>query len=717
MSIFLKFLEEILLNVAILLAAAAIFNILRRPAAPRHGDPVPWKQGLAFGVAAMITMCFPVTIAAGIFFDCRSSVVGVAALLGGPVAALVAVPLPILYRLLLGGQGTIPGVFEIVVPAMLGLLCHTWVRRHGMALTRRVLLWSGLVTIVGTNVIAITVVLLAVPESVVHFHWRLLPLIMGFSVAAFHFLGAMILVDRRRFQTVTALADSERRLDITLNSIGDAVIVCDRDGRVVRINPVASQITGWRYDDAIGAPIETVFRILDPDTKDPLPNPVVTVLKDAKPVSLPGHPLMVTRDNVERHVTDSGAPIIDHDGALLGAILVFRDVTDNLMRERQLRQSQKMEAVGQLASGIAHDFNNLLVGIVGNASLLELELQGDPAKLKVLGGITEAAENATRTVRQLLSFSHRGQMGISQISLHETLRTGLDLIAHTFEKRISVETDLRAGHDTVTGDGPMLQQVVLNLAINARDAMPEGPGTLTLQTATVEIRGGTAPGPADGAYLKLDVSDTGTGIAPEQIDRIFDPFFTTKSAGKGSGIGLATVYGTVQKMGGHISVQSRQGEGTTFTLLLPLCASTPVTQEPSTPVLAEGHGTVLVADDNAGVREILRRGLTKMEYNSVLHETGEDALAWFRDHADVPVLVILDINMPGMGGVACFKDMRKIRSDIRCLFITGYVDTDLSRDLYAAGAVGTLAKPFRMHELSRQIAQALASAPRAARAG
>ena len=377
-------------------------------------------------------------------------------------------------------------------------------------------------------------------------------------------------VERKAVQA--ALQSSEADLRITLDSIGDAVIATDADGNVLRCNPVAQKLTGYAAEDAIGARLEDIFKIMSADTRELLETPVERVTRTGKTIELAGNTILIARDGSEYHIADSGAPILNTIGEVVGVVIVFRDVTEQYRIESQLRQSQKMELVGQLAGGIAHDFNNMLAGIVGAADLLASDLDNPGAK-ENLDIIFSASERAASLVEALLAFSRKGSRRTIKVDVHQVIVDALAILERSIDRRVVIQREFEAATRVVLGDPTLLESTILNLGINACDAMPDG-GILSITTSTRELDAEYCRTSRfdlrQGRYLQVTVSDSGVGIDEAKLAKIFEPYYTTKSVAKGTGLGLAMLYGTVLDHGGAVIVRSGREQGTTFDLLLPL---------------------------------------------------------------------------------------------------------------------------------------------------
>ena len=413
--------------------------------------------------------------------------------------------------------------------------------------------------------------------------------------------------------------------------------------------------------------------------------------------------VLVARDGTERLIADSGAPIRSHEGETRGVVIVFRDVTEQVHLEDQLKQSQKMESIGQLAGGIAHDFNNVLTGIMGYADLLQSSLEHDADLRDCASSILHAGERAAGLTRKLLDFSRKGKILSTPIDAHEVVRDTVDLVRHTLGQSINLKQDLAAEHTTVVGDPTQMQQALLNLCLNGRDAMPDG-GVLTVTTRNVDLdlaqclESGSELQP--GKYLRISVRDTGIGIPADVRDRIFEPFFTTKAAGKGTGLGLAAVYGSVKDHQGAVSIESEVGRGTTFMMDLP------VTEHAAVPTYREQiadttprHGCILVVDDDATIRSIAREMLENLGYEVLVAEDGEAGIEVFEREKSRVDAVLLDMVMPRLSGRHCFHTMRRLDPDARIVLTSGFTAEHSVQDLLDAGLRGFLHKPFRRSDL------------------
>ncbi|MDP3049570.1 MAG: PAS domain S-box protein [Thermodesulfovibrionales bacterium] len=378
------------------------------------------------------------------------------------------------------------------------------------------------------------------------------------------------ITEKKRMQK--ELAAEKERLLVTLCSIGDGVIATDREGEILLINKVAEELTGWTQKEAEGKPCSEVFHIINEKTRKIPEDPVTRVIRTGLIVGLANHTMLIARDGTERIIADSGAPIKDRDGNIIGVVLVFRDITEKRKMEEGLLKSSKLESVGILAGGIAHEFNNLLTVIIGYGNLLMAKMnENDPLKDN-LDHILSAADRAANLTKSLLAFSRKHIIRPKPIDLNEIIKKVEKLLLRTIREDIELKTALIDRTLTVMADSIQIEQVLMNLAINAKDAMPDG-GVLTIESGFEEldeIHTKTHGMKVPGSYAYISVKDTGIGINEKVQEKIFEPFFTTKEVGKGTGLGLAGAFGIIKQHNGNIEVYSEVGKGATFKIYLPI---------------------------------------------------------------------------------------------------------------------------------------------------
>ena len=354
-----------------------------------------------------------------------------------------------------------------------------------------------------------------------------------------------------------ALSAEKERLAVTLHSIGDAVIATDRTGQIILINPIAESLTGWTEREAIGQPLQKVFQIVNELSRQPCEDPVQQVIKKGAVVGLANNTVLISRDGTEYVIADSGAPIEDADGGIIGVVLVFRDTTEARLTENELLKIEKLESLGILAGGIAHDFNNFLTGIIGNISLAKLELGPGEKILTQLNEMEKAAMRAQELTQQLLTFSKGGEPIRRPTSMTRLVNESAQFAL----RGTNVRCEFAFGSDLLAAevDEGQMTQVIHNLVLNGGQAMPEG-GIIRIMGEKMELAANNVLSLPAGDYVNLSIKDHGTGIKGEHLKYVFDPYFSTKQ--RGSGLGLAVVYSVIDKHNGRITVDSELGKGT-----------------------------------------------------------------------------------------------------------------------------------------------------------
>ncbi|MFP4030448.1 MAG: PAS domain S-box protein [Desulfococcaceae bacterium] len=421
---------------------------------------------------------------------------------------------------------------------------------------------------------------------------------------------------------------------------------------------------------------------------------------------------MIRRDGAIIQTVENAVGVFDPDGRLAEIRGYLLDVTEKKNLEAQLRQALKMEAVGTLAGGVAHDFNNLLMAIQGSTDLMLRELSPDHPHAEKLSHIASYVRSGARLTAQLLGFARKGRFEPSPMDLHRLVSETSETVGRT-RKDVTVELDLVAKKSAIEADRGQIEQLLLNLMINALDAMPDG-GRLTLATRNLspaEIGGRIRECRAD-SYLRLDVTDTGVGMDQRTLDQVFDPFFTTKTLGRGTGLGLASAFGIVQNHDGHIEVSSVPDQGTTFRVFFPNTAL-PVAAPSPPPVvdLTEQEGAVLLVDDEPMVRDVGAEMLATLGFDVVTAASGAEAIDRFRERGDTIRLVILDMIMPEMSGERVFEQLRSMDPSVRVLLSSGYSLEGQARAILARGCDGFIQKPFNLREISGKIREVLAGGP------
>jgi len=393
----------------------------------------------------------------------------------------------------------------------------------------------------------------------------------------------------------------------------------------------------------------------------------------------------------------------------IGFLFLFKDITELKKIQQQLLQTQKLESIGLMASGIAHDFNNILAAIIPNAELIKYSTSKTDENYARAEIIEKSAHRASDIAQRLLTFTRQNdhQM-LQQVNLNQVIGDSLELLEHSIPESVRILKQLDPKLKHMKGDEAQLQQIVMNLVINAVDAMPNG-GTVILRTENFRIENYYQVGALEpGDYIRLSIKDTGTGIPMEIIPKIFDPFFTTKEIGKGTGLGLSVVYGIVKGMSGHIEVKSKLNEGTQFDLYFPCEALASRVEEPEKVTDFEtGNLKILIIDDEDYVLNILGDILEFLGHQVVKFNNGREALEYFRENHSEFEYVIVDLKMPNIDGRMTSSEMRKIKPDIKIIFTSGFDDSPLT-DEDMSGVVGFLKKPYSINQVSKSLREIFA---------
>ena len=516
-------------------------------------------------------------------------------------------------------------------------------------------------------------------------------------------------------KTETALAESimkvktkEEQFETIFNiSPFSIVIVRISDDIIMKVNPAfetlsslpSSEIAGKSYRDLL-------FPV--PEEYENLKNKFSSETDKSHEVEKINFQI-TSKSGARKDLVYSIIPIV-FDGEKCFVSMIF-DITEEKALQEQLAQSQKMDTVGQLAGGIAHDFNNMLSGILGSAEVIGMIPDLNDEVREYINVIINAAERASELTSKLLAFSRRGKIVSSVIDIHECINSVIMLLKRSIDKRIVIKESLLAERFKITGDPTLIQNALLNLAINAKDAMPEG-GILTFLTRETYLDDELLkkyPHADKGLYLELGVSDTGTGISRENLPKIFDPFFTTKPVGKGTGLGLAAVCGTVKEHRGFINVYSEENTGTVFRIYLPLDSERNYEKEKIESVIISGKGRILVVDDESVIRNTAYGMLSSMGYEVLLAQDGEEALKIYASEDKKIDLVILDMVMPKISGKETFERLKKIDKSVKVIFSSGFSPEAVAGDIRGIGTIGFIQKPYRIVELSKMIHEAVTS--------
>src|SRR5262245_4839667 len=499
-------------------------------------------------------------------------------------------------------------------------------------------------------------------------------------------------------------------------SLPDPLVICDAAGAIRLVNPSFTKVFGFTEPEVLGESLGRLFE--RPEDGQLIGGPDSGSLTgSAKLGSGKLHAARFRRKSGELFpATTVQAAIVGSSGSHLGRLVLVHDVTAELQQEALLLQAQRMEAVGQLTGGVAHDFNNLLTVILGNLELLDPKLL-DPLSQSLAGEAREAAEMGARLTDRLLTFARRQRLETQSINLNEFVLSLTELLRRTIGTPIDLSTALATDLWPTVADPGQVESAVVNLVINARDAMPNG-GRLVIETFNATLDAGDVadvPGMAAGDYVVLSVADTGHGMAPEVRARAFEPFFTTKPAGKGSGLGLATIYGFARQSGGNATIYSEPDKGTTVNLYLPR-AGRGTAEDATSPAGSEVHAgrgeTVLIVEDDDRVRRLTARRLKDLGYRVLEAGHGAEAWAVLAEESDVQI-VFSDLVMPGgMSGFDLARQVRERFPRVRVILTSGYSAELMSQADIAQLDLQLLRKPYRQSELARVFRAALADRSR-----
>ena len=513
---------------------------------------------------------------------------------------------------------------------------------------------------------------------------------------------------KERIRAEKALGEEKEQLAVTLAAITDGVIRLDEMGRIVLMNAVARELCGISQNEAEGKEFNEIFDITDEVNSSPIGLNVLGLASTYgdQPFSQSAI-LNNKRDGQRLNIYLSIAPIFDTEKQVLGYVVVFRDITSEKKAEEETIRTQKLESIGLLAGGLAHDFNNILSGILGNTQLARLLYEKGDNIEKYLRGIEDSTNSATTLTQQLLTFSKGGEPVKKQIILNKLLEDSVHFTLRGSNVKSAIFIDNKLW--PVNVDAGQISQVINNLTINADQAMPNG-GTLTIEANNIEVNDeNPIIGLETGKYIEIRFIDQGIGISEENLIKIFDPYFTTKQ--KGSGLGLASSYSIIEKHKGTITVQSKPGQGTTFTIYLPAMNTFVRKNKKESRKIEKGFGKILIMDDESYIRDLMKDMLGFLGYKAETVENGEEAIRKYRDalQAGAPFdAVIMDLTIPGgMGGEEVIRELLKIDPEVKSIVASGYSADSIMANYGDFGFKGILQKPFRIEEVGIMLDEVL----------
>jgi len=503
-----------------------------------------------------------------------------------------------------------------------------------------------------------------------------------------------------------ALAREKERLRVTLQSIADGVITTDITGSIVSINRVAEELTGWTQQDAEGQEFHRIFNLSGPDGEDATRELLKEIIETGSAMNTATRALLKSASSLQRQIEYSAAPIRDQEETIVGMVAAFRDISEKLRIEEELRKTQKLESLGILAGGIAHDFNNILTAIVGNLSIVKMHTSPSSDSYHILTQAEKATIRAKDLTRQLLTFAKGGSPVKQAASIEDLIRdsSGFVLRGANVSCSYNFDKDLRP----VDIDRGQISQVIQNLILNANEAMPEG-GTITINAENADIGTGSPLQLSPGKYVKIEIEDTGIGIPEQYHSKIFDPFFTTKQ--KGSGLGLSIAYSIIRRHNGRITIESKPDKGTVFTLYLPATGKKPVKQAAREATTHCSNCRILLMDDEEIVRDAAGQMLIHLGYDVTFAADGEEMLEKYKKamNEGTPFdAAILDLTIPGgTGGKESIKRLLELDPDAKAIVSSGYSHDPVMSDYRIYGFSGAIGKPYMISDLGEILSRVI----------
>jgi len=531
--------------------------------------------------------------------------------------------------------------------------------------------------------------------------------LISLFVVIFLFLGILAWTWSLRKQVKSRTAElemSEERYRLLVENASEGVIVITGE-EVAFINPRALQILGCTEEELNA---KMLFDIIHPEDQSVVLDFYFNTLKK-EDVVLQYPFRIVTRKDEPEWVLNNSVKIVWEKKT--GVLNIFTDITESKKLEQQLLQAQKMEAIGQFAGGIAHDFNNILTAIIGYGSLVKIKIKGEGALVKYIDNILTSAEKAANLTKSLLTFTRKQVIDPKPTDINEVILSAEKLLSQLIGEDIEFSVKLNGNGLIVIADGNQIIQVLMNLATNARDAMPRG-GKLTICTDIVEIDGTFIQMHGygkKGLYALISFEDNGIGMNEKTMERIYEPFFTTKEVGKGTGLGLATVYGIIKQHNGYIDVQSTLNEGTTFNVYLPIVLSSPVETKPiRASYVAGGSETILLGEDEEDIRNFIREVLEGYGYRVIEAVDGEDVIQKFKENQNDVRLLILDIIMPKKNGKDAYSTINSgSGNNVKVIFISGHTADFIQNYARSDEEINFLYKPIDINTLLGEVRRVL----------
>ncbi len=695
-------------NLAIFVALVAVYSYLHA----QFNQPNSYKRqivmGLSFGIFAIGCMYAKIPVFEGVIVDQRNAIVALSGAFGGPISAILSAIFAGAFRAHLGGGGVFAGIIGVSLSATAGIGMNLFSRRFD--------------SIPRAAISALLAAVVILPGFLfvgdIRTGWELMlamALPYGSAIALGIFLGGLLLRrEEDRHQVERQFRESEKQYRELVEGTLDLIIHTDSDGNFTFVNHVAEKILGFPPAECVGLPLR---QFVHPDDRDMTMDWFNNCVAQKKSHAKLENRLIHAQTQKSYTLLWSSSFYFDDAGDFVGMGSIARDMTERKELESQLLQAQKMESIGRLAGGIAHDFNNILVPINLYTGMAMKKLEPDSKLYANMQVIQEAARRAANLTRQILAFSRKQVLEMQVLDLNGVVTEFQQMLRHLLSENIVFQTALEPALDPVNADRGQIEQVLMNLAVNARDAMPTG-GKLIIETANVYLDATYvkkyAGVQAVGHYVMLAVSDTGSGMDSATQQKIFEPFFTTKERGKGTGLGLSTVFGIVRQHGGNIWVYSEVDKGTTFKIYLPRAETVDqvhtIIPTPET-TSAYGTETILVAEDEDIVRRLVCETLSAHGYNVLEASDPDTVLQLASEHKQTLRLLLTDVIMPKINGKALYHNVRSICPDIAVLYMSGYTDNVIVHHGILDKGVNFLQKPFTVQSLTQKVRQVLNQAP------